>query len=483
MSAIAEALALSRLWQDDASWRMLRADNAPFVMALLAAQFTGETSRVSAEELFEALDDDLDRLRGAGFELPLSGRGYATAWREAGFLVRRPAEDTRGETFELSPEAQAALRYIDQRRAPRSTVTESRLSSIADQLSRLAIDTDPDQTRRLAALYAERDRIDAQIERAQSGELDTLSSERAHERVRDILAQAEDIPADFARVRAEFESLNRTLRTSIVESDATQSAVLDEVFRGVNLISESDAGRSFAGFSALVLDPEIGAAFDDDIAQILERTFTADLSISQRRFLRRFISVMKDRSGEIHDVITAFARGLRRYVQSQDFERDRVLAGGIREALAAGVEASTRVKPYKHIGLSLELSAVQLGSIGGISLHDPAELDATAPVETQAAAEADLEAMRLIARETEIDFDELRRDVNDLLSTRETCTVGEVLVTHPATQGVASVVGLIALAASQGVRGDAVERVRWTGVDDIERTALVPEHRFTGRVL
>lgn len=483
MSVTAQALALSRLWQDDASWRLLRADNAPLVMVLLAAQFSGEATRIPAEELFDAFDHDLDRLREAGFDLPLSGRGYATAWREAGFLLRRPADIARGETFELSPEAQAALRYIDQRRAPRSTVTESRLSSIAEQLSRLALDTDPDQTRRLAGLYAERDRIDAQIERALAGDLDTMSPERARERVQDILAQAEDIPADFARVRAEFESLNRSLRASIVESDAVQTAVLDEVFRGVDLISESDAGRSFSGFSALVLDPEVGESFDDDIAQILDREFAAGLSLAQRRFLRRFISLMKDRSGEIHDVITAFARGLRRYVQSQDFQRDRVLTASIREALAAGVEASKRIKPYRHIGMSLELSAVPLGSVGAVTLHDPAELDATAPVESQEVAEANLEAMRRIARETEIDFDELTGHINDVLAVHESCTVAEVLSRHPASQGVASIVGLIALAASQGVRSDRVESVRWVGADHITRSALIPEHRFTGRVL
>lgn len=483
MSVAADTLALTRVWEDDSGWRMLRADNAPVIIALLTARFHGEEQRIPAEELYDALDHDLDRLREEGFSLPLSGRGYVAAWREAGFVVRRPSDEVRGETFELSPGAQSAIRHIDQVRAPRSTVTESRLASIAQQLSRLAIDTDPDQTRRLASLYAERDRIDEQIERARIGDLETLGAERAGERIRDILAQAEDVPSDFARVRAEFDALNRGLRTSIVESDAVQKTVLDEVFRGVDLIAESDAGRSFAGFSALVLDPEVGAAFDDDIAQILERDFAAELSPAQRRFLRRFITLLKSRSGDIHDVITAFARGLRRYVQSQDFERDRVLTTRIRQVLAAGLEPSQRIKPYKQIGFRLDLSAVQLASVGTVALHDPAEFDAGGAVETIEVAEANLEAMRLIARETEIDFDELREHVNEVLLSRESCTVAEVLSLHPASQGVASIVGLIALAAVQGARGDMAERVTWDGVDGARRAALVPEHRFTGRVM
>ena len=102
----------------------------------------------------------------------------------------------------------------------------------------------------------------------QQGSDDALAGERAIERVQDLLAQAAEVPDDFARVRAEFESLNTLLRLRVLESGESQRQVLDDVFRGVDLISESDAGRSFAGFSALVLDPALGAAFEDDVRQV-----------------------------------------------------------------------------------------------------------------------------------------------------------------------------------------------------------------------
>jgi len=94
-------------------------------------------------------------------------------------LIRRPAETSRSETFELSPAALATTRFLDQLAIPRQAATKSRLANIAAQLQRLA----------------------------------------------------EDIPTDFARVRTEFESLNRELRTKVLESDAAQRAVLDDIFR------------------------------------------------------------------------------------------------------------------------------------------------------------------------------------------------------------------------------------------------------------
>ena len=44
--------------------------------------------------------------------------------------------------------------------------------------------------------------------------------------MRDILAQAEEIPSEFASVRERFESLNRDLRARIVESTESQRSVL-----------------------------------------------------------------------------------------------------------------------------------------------------------------------------------------------------------------------------------------------------------------
>lgn len=482
MTALAKAHALSRLLDEHVAWRMLRADNAPVMIAVLGDHLGGEERRIESEDLYERIDADLDELRAHGFDLPGTAKAYCAQWRASGYLVRRPAETSRGETFELSPSALTATRFLDQLAQPRQAATESRLASIAAQLHRLAVDSDPDARTRIARLEEQRARIDAEIQAINRGEAPPLDQDRAVERVRDVLAMAEDIPSDFARVRAEFEGLNRDLRVRVLESDAAQRAVLDDIFRGVNMIDESDAGRSFTGFAGLVLDPERGQKFEDDIRQVLDRDFTHALSVAERRFLRRLLRTLKERSGEIHDVITTFARGLRRYVQSQEYERDRVLRRELRRALAAGNAASTRIKPYKMTPISLSLSAVPMRSAGALRLHDPAAYDAPETVVTHEADAVSIEELRALARETEIDFDELTGNVNATLTGADEVTIAEVLERFPATQGVASVVGLLALGAAQGVATER-EHVSWVGSDAVARAAWIPSFRFTGRVL
>ncbi len=480
MPAVAQTLRLAQLKESDAAWRLLDADSAPVIIGLLGHHLGSDERRIDAEELYERLDADLERLRAHGLRLPLSAKGYCAQWRAAGFLTRRASAESRGETLELSPDTIVAIRFVEGRAAPRSSATESRLASLAVQVRQLAIDTDPDAATRIALLDEEIERIERRIRALRSGDEAALDDSRALERVRDLLAQAADVPDDFARVRADFEALNASLRQKIVESDASQATVVDEVFRGVDHISESEAGRSFSAFSQLILDPALGAAFEADIRRVLDRDFVRELTPAERRLLRSFLTTLKTRSAEIHDVITVFARALRRYVQSQDYQRDRVMRSLLRDAQHAGVQAAAHIRPWHPIGLSLDLSSVALATIGTLDLHDPAELDATEEVIPIKVEVADLGELRALARETEIDFNELTRNVNDVLTQFTTCTVADVLAAHPATQGVASVVGLLTLAATHGTVDDEPEVLEWTSNSGVSRTAVIPTHRFTG---
>jgi hypothetical protein len=106
------------------------------------------------------------------------------------------------------------------------------------------------------------------------------------------------------------------------------------------------------------------------------------------------------------------------------------------------VSKPPRIRGHGIRHLSPWISGVAMSSVGAIDLHDPAEFAATEQVVTHTAQLASLEELRAIARETEIDFDELTRNVNDLLAEASSCTVADVLARYPATQGVGSVIGL-----------------------------------------
>ncbi|MGF9648717.1 DUF3375 domain-containing protein [Pseudarthrobacter oxydans] len=488
MTVLRAALTASRLLSEDPAWRLLRANNAAIAVAVLSKHLGGEQRRLPAPALFEHVEEDLEELRGNGFDLPQTAQAYCTAWRNDGVLIRRTAEGSREETFELSLGALQAIRFVTELSQPRQAVTESRLATILDRVRVLARETDPDSTSRLRALHEERARIDAQIERAAGGDVDVLSAEQAAERLRDVLSLIEEIPSDFARVRSELEQLNRDLRERLIEQDGPRGSVLDDIFRGVDLLAESEAGRSFSGFYALLLDPEQGRDFEDSIDTIMDRQFTSRLSATQVRTLRRILPTLQDRSSEIHAVMTAFSRSLRRFVQSQELEQDRLINQRLRSALRQALETSQSVKPYAKTELSLDLSSVPLNSVAAFNLHNPADFEAAGEITEHAAETVDIEELRALARASEIDMVELTRNINAVLSRESSATIADVLAARPATQGVASVVGLLVLAEEHAIALSGREDVTWlppggsTDGSGTTRRGTVGRYLFTERI-
>lgn len=165
-------------------------------------------------------------------------------------------------------------------------------------------------------------------------------------------------------------------------------------------------------------------------------------------------------------MLTEFARGLRRYVYSQEFQRDRALRDALQESLAAAVPASRQMRPTAPLGQDIELSSLRFFSAGEITVHDPTEYDTGTALADAEAGAVDLAVLKAIARQSEIDFTELIDNVNHVIATQRPASVREVLDLHPATQGLASVIGLLSLATTYGeIDSSSSERISWTGSD------------------
>jgi hypothetical protein len=122
--------------------------------------------------------------------------------------------------------------------------------------------------------------------------------------------------------------------------------------------------------------------------------------------------------------------------------------------------------------------------VGGFVPHNPGGEDAEAPPAAPAAPPraVSLTALRAMARDSEIDVDELRGHVNERVGAVGRATVASVLAAHPATQGAASVVGLLTLAEQNGVATGKDEDVNWRSSRGVARRAVLPQHQFEEHV-
>jgi hypothetical protein len=471
-------LATYRKLRDEAVWKLLAADNGPAVLAVLHANLYEKERTLPASIFLERLERDLEDFRAAGHVMEKTPQYYVAQWLQSGYLVRRYPAGASEEEYELSVAAVEAVRFVSALVKPHSAATESRLSVVVSALNNLARDTDADRERRVERLLTERSRIDAEILRIRSGDVRVLPEASAIERARDIITLADQLTADFRRVRDDFERLNRDLRQQILDEGESRGAVLNSVFAGFDLIAESEAGRTFSAFWALLTDSEQTTALDEALSEVLEREFFYSLDSQERRFLRQLPNTLLEQGGAVHEVFQHLARSLKNFVSSREYLEQRRLNEVLKQAQRAALDIKDRVSVFQPLEFSLDLTSARIRSLSQWSLYDPQTQQGPGTITDGEGISLDLQAIGELVAKSEIDFRALKKQIRDLLDDTEHASIGDVLLRFPATQGLGTVVGLLALGSRFGRIAEGDESVSWTGEDHVARRARIPKVYF-----
>lgn len=477
MSALRGTAALRNL-RDRPLWRLLAAQKAPTVLALLQTLLLEGDKVLASSVLRERLTRELEQLRARGEELPQTAQGYIADWLVEGWLTRRFPAGASEEEYELTADAAGAIRFAVSLLQPRSVATESRLATVIHQLARLAEETDTDPRSRLATLHSERKRIDREIQAIQKGGVRALSDEKALERTQEIIALTDELAGDFRRVRDEFDRLNRELRESLVDTDGNRGEVLERLFEGVDVIGESDAGRTFAAFWRLLTDAEQSATLEDSLTKVLERPFAKKLGAADRRFLLRLTRTLTDEGGSVHDVLQNFARSLKTFVQSREYQEQRRLHGLLKDALRLALDKKDDIRANLPLNFALTLTSSRIRSASQWTLYDPSGRATDADMQDARPFEISLDEVSELVRQSEIDFRTLKQHISELLDEHSQVSIRQLLERFPAEQGLGSVVGYVALGAKHGEITGETEVVGWDGNDGVSRRARVPSIYF-----
>jgi hypothetical protein len=468
-------IASFRNLREQPTWSVLAADTGPIVLALLQGHLLDGERCLPGSVLHDRIGRDLAELRLQGIDLPQSAQAYIAQWLAAGYLERRLPVGSTEEQYELSSATITAIRFVTSLIQPRTTATESRLAAVIQQLAQVAEETDIDPETRVARLLAERDRIDREIDAVREGRVKPLSDAQALERLREIISLADDLVADFQSVRERFEQLNRELRQRLMDSEASRGEVLSGLFADVDLIGESEAGRTFAAFWRLLTDPQQSDALEQALDQVLARDVARRLEPRERRFLLRMTRSLLEQGGIVHEVLQSFARSLKNFVQNREYLEQRRLNQTLREAQSAALGLKESVKVTGPTGYTLQLSSSHIRSLSQWKLYDPALEQLASGMERGEAGLLDLETVGAMIAQSEIDFSSLRSNVRAVLAERPRATIAEVLGRFPATQGLGSVVGYLALGSKHGERvAQGRDRVSWLGKDEQTRVASIP---------
>ncbi|MCL1790682.1 MAG: DUF3375 domain-containing protein [Peptococcaceae bacterium] len=459
-------------------WRLLASDNGPTVIGLLQSHLYETQRTLPSSVLHERVERDLEVLRAQGEDFPQTAQAYIASWLADGYLERRFPVGASSEEYELSTATIDAIRFLSNMVQPHATATESRLALVIQALAKLAEDTDTNKFRRIDRLVAEQARIDKEIDTIQKGQMRVLPHTTALERTQEIISLADSLAGDFRRVRDQFDQLNRELREQLMDNESNRGEVLDSLFAGIDLISDSEAGRTFSAFWRLLTDPEQSATLEQALDDVMSREFITQMGTKDRQFLLRLTRVLLEQGGSVHDVLQTFARSLKHFVQSREYLEQRRLSKLLREAQRTALALKDDVRAPEKMPYTLELTGSRIRSLSQWVLYDPSLQSLPEDMSFGETPYIDLESVGELVAQSEIDFRALKGNIRDVLKVCAQASIGEILELYPAVQGLGSVVGLLALGSLHGYNSNTCETVSWFGQDEVPRSARIPKIFF-----
>src|SRR5579884_3769067 len=471
-------IAAYRHLRESPVWRLLASRHAPVIIGLLQTHLLEADRRLPASVFQQRVARDIEELRARGEDFPQPPAVYIAEWLREGYLERRFPPGAAEEEYELSAAAATAIRFVTGLAEPRTAATESRLAIVIQQLVKLAEETDTNPESRIASLVAERERLDREIEKIQSGRVEALSEAQALERIRDAIALADSLAGDFRRVRDEFEGLNRELRERLMDDDTNRGEVLERLFAGVDVIAESEAGRTFSAFWRLLTDPEQSATLEQALEQVLSRGFAGQLQTKERRFLLMLTRTLLTEGGTVHEALQHFASSLRSFVQSRQYLEQRRVNQVLKEAQRSALALKDEIRVTETLAYNLPLTSSRLSSLSQWSLYDPSLAASAVAMRDAETPAIDLESVAELVGQSEIDFRGLKANIRAVLHEQAKASIAEVLDYFPAAQGLGSVVGYLALGSRHGVQAGYQEIVEWQGSDNHLRKARIPAIYF-----
>jgi len=371
-----------RVFQESAAWRLLRADNAPVILAFIADLFSDE-SEVPFSRARIALDAEITRCRELGIWQTETGAGtYLNQWIRAGWLREMDDYLTKTDASEV------ALRFsqgLDQRS---TGTTASHLRIVQEAVRDFAVAISPNADERVTLLEYKKAEIQREIDALNAGVVTELSEVQQRERIREIYQLASVLTGDFRRVEDEIRELDQDIRVQMIESGAKRGDILLSIMEKEALLANTDAGSAFEGFFHLLCDQNRSTEFSDQLRSILSQPVSQQLSHQQQQFLNQLMRELSSESDRVFKVRRRTEESLRSYIESGAASENRAVDQLLSQLERLAIAYKDAAEDYeselkKSTCLFLPVGTIRISSPDAMRLRSPDEKLDTSGVEEE----------------------------------------------------------------------------------------------------
>ena len=435
--------------------RLLRAGNAPYVIAFLYAQFKqAGTITIPHSDLLPSLGSFQEELQQSYPDaLKDKAEAYLTDWSSRDKLwLHRFLEAGRDEpVYQLTPHSEDVIEFID--KSLRSNVgfvgTESRLRLVIETLQQLVIGASDDPTVHLDELHKQKAAIDEQISRIERGEaVPAYHPTRIREQFGLAVTMLKELQRDFRSVEERFKQITQDVQQKQLQGMDTRGGILGDAMDAEDALRTDDQGVSFYEFFRLIQSTEQQRQLRAIIVQLNEIQELAEQTEGLKA-VRRMMPQLMTEAAKVTQTERRLSSTLRRLLDAQAHHERQRVAELLREirALAA---AMSHQPPIDDVAFEVDASISIYSPVSRQFWTEPTEFETIDLTDQVANDEQREDLFRDFAKLHRINFRAMRTLIQD--STRNG---GRVSLTHllkecPPQSGVMDVLGYLQIATDDG---------------------------------
>ena len=457
--------------------RLLCSDNFAMSVSFFYAVFVSKRrTTVLQSELVRHLEDYLfllnERQSGA---FPKTAQEYLNDFANSGYL-RKYYADAEEPQYDLTPQTQKALEWIESLQKREFVGSRSRFNLIFDLLEELEFETELDDEARIEKLEAQKREIDAQIDAIRSKKALRFDDSRIKEQYMQIEEIVRNLKYDFAEIEYNFRELNTRAMETIARSEDAKTEVLGSIFAIEDEIRDSDQGKSFFAFWQLLTDMQRS----ERLNELIEKLYTID-SVNRFDPQRRLKNLKYELLGSGEKIVSVTGRlieQLRRFIDDRVWIENRRILQLCRSIEKRSLDIKENMPKSRSFTL-LPGEKVAIYSIADKRLYSLRTQTNFKPRIEPKEARIDLESF---LHQCYVDEAELKRRIETLLMQRSQCSLGEVAAHFGVDKGIAELIGYFTIAKQSStarIETKVHEVIEIRDFDDNIKKVRVPKTVFT----
>jgi len=427
------------------SLRLLRLPQAPLIISFLYQQFKQQQRvTVAYQDLLENLEADLESIHAnAPNQFVRPPKEYLDQWSKEYHLIRIHAGGDAIWMVDLSPDAERALRWLEELRQRPFVGTESRFLGIVATLREIVANSSDDPDARLAFLRNQQAELQKEIDTIErTGRVNRFNETQIRERFLQANENALRLLSDFATIEQNFRDLARTIQEAMLQPNVKKGGVLGDVLDADEALESSDEGRSFRAFWQFLLQPDQ----KDALQQLIRTTYALpELNgITYSSVLINMARRLLDAGQKIVASNHQLAEQLRRMLDEQviaESQRVRRLCAEIKQMAFQNIDNPPPSENFYEIETD---PIIQLPM--DRPLWEPNITPKIMSIELSIGGTDEEYSLEALFTQFFVDGDVLRNQVEHLLDTREEATLQEVAEQFPVKKGMAELLMYLKIA-------------------------------------